>query len=454
MIGNVTRGGNFYGLARYLTEDRSRVAWMDQRNLLDHVEPKALAGMMDATARQSRASKPVYHLSVAIAPEEGLSESQWLEVADRLLDALDLSEHQALIVAHNDQRHDHIHIAVSRVHPTRLRAAPLRHDYRTIERVCREIEREWNLREVPGRNWPIPPEVEHSARVARLHEMRVAVQRHVDSACSWTEFADGLRQEGILFEPRGRGMTFTDGQVQFKASEVSRRASRQMLEARWGKLRSWIREVNRIAWLLDRYAERDERWSAYAEEAQRHRQTIKRGRAYDRGIARAQDEYREALELFYVDPARAEEELASAAKKGPYEITLWVMQRPEVYGEVVNFDHPGTRTYYQHELVRAHFKVEKLRRDRASHQPELDRATERMQTLGAQLDRARQRDRNLRQLQRIGKRISRLGSRKLLNLFGWSPLTSFLTPPGCQIPLRVARKALRLAKGLGRNLGR
>src|SRR5699024_12371386 len=44
------------------------------------------------------------------------------KVAEGYLGHMGLEEHQALVVAHNDTAHPHVHIAVNRVHPERGKA--------------------------------------------------------------------------------------------------------------------------------------------------------------------------------------------------------------------------------------------------------------------------------------------------------------------------------------------
>jgi hypothetical protein len=71
-------------------------------------------------------------------------------VADRVLDELKLREHQAVIVAHADRAHSHVHILVNRVHPENGRVWDRWQDYPTIQRVLREEERALGIRAVHG----------------------------------------------------------------------------------------------------------------------------------------------------------------------------------------------------------------------------------------------------------------------------------------------------------------
>jgi hypothetical protein len=71
-------------------------------------------------------------------------------VADKVLNRLGLSEHQAVIVAHRDRSHAHVHILVNRVHPELGRAWERWKDQPIIQQVLREEEKALGLRTVQG----------------------------------------------------------------------------------------------------------------------------------------------------------------------------------------------------------------------------------------------------------------------------------------------------------------
>ena len=140
MIGKASRGTQFSGLLRYLTEqDQARL--LGYRNLPQDGSETA-ATLMQLTAQGSeRTKKPVYHLSLRAAPHDRrLRDQEWIKLAEAVLNDLGLADHQALIIRHGDRRSDHIHLAINRVHPQTLKAAPLRHDYKIIEDRLRRAE--------------------------------------------------------------------------------------------------------------------------------------------------------------------------------------------------------------------------------------------------------------------------------------------------------------------------
>src|SRR3989442_11110248 len=122
MIATTSSGRGSAALARSLLRGRSgeeteRVAWTVGRNLGTD-DPEVAAIVMQVTAdRNVRVGSPVYHLTINFDPADPVTPEQMQAVADRVLSNLGLAECQALMVAHQDRAHPHIHIMVNRVHP-------------------------------------------------------------------------------------------------------------------------------------------------------------------------------------------------------------------------------------------------------------------------------------------------------------------------------------------------
>lgn len=153
MIAVSSSGKSFRALAWYLSNGRSgeeqdRVAWAVGRNLPTN-DPELAATFMRATAsRSDRVEKPVYHLALSFDPGDSVDREAMEGVAARVLDRLGLAEHQAVIVAHRDRGHAHVHVLVNRVHPETGKAWERWQDRPVIQEVLREEERALGLRQV------------------------------------------------------------------------------------------------------------------------------------------------------------------------------------------------------------------------------------------------------------------------------------------------------------------
>jgi hypothetical protein len=153
MIAVSSSSRSFAALGRYLVVGRDkveegRVAWTSARNLPTD-EPELAAKIMRATASQNvRVSQPVYHIALSFDPGDAVDRKSMEWVADRVLKELKLDQYQAIIVAHADRTHPHLHILVNRIHPETGHAWDRWQDYPAIQRVLREEENQLNLRSV------------------------------------------------------------------------------------------------------------------------------------------------------------------------------------------------------------------------------------------------------------------------------------------------------------------
>jgi hypothetical protein len=251
VIAVASSGKRFGALAVYLTREREgveRVAWVETRNLPTN-DPKLAARFMQATAAGNpRVEAPVYHLAVAFHPDDVVTREMMTRVADRLLVGLKLTGHQGVIVAHKDRAHPHMHLMVNRIHPETGRAWDRWQDRVVTQRVLREEERAFGLREVRGRLHQLPDQAvpERAALTSGEHRQatRTGVEplvglarRYADEwrgASSWTELHDRLARRGLALERKGQGLVITDGHEQVKASRVHRDLSYARLQDRLG----------------------------------------------------------------------------------------------------------------------------------------------------------------------------------------------------------------------------
>jgi hypothetical protein len=77
-------------------------------------------------------------------------------VAKRTLRDMGLEEHEAVVVAHKDRSHPHLHFIVNRVHPTQFVLWRKWWDYARLERSLRAQEVDLGLRVVPGWHAAVP----------------------------------------------------------------------------------------------------------------------------------------------------------------------------------------------------------------------------------------------------------------------------------------------------------
>lgn len=177
------QGKSFTGLVAYLLEgskgqeNPERVGWTETRNLATD-RAKTAARVMAATALdQSRlkseagisnagrkSANHVLHYTLSWAEDQEPSREEMMRAVNGSLAVLGekagkkggrkgkagreakrdqfASEHQVLVVSHEDTKQPHVHVVVNRVHPEHGVMLPAGHDFRKLSRWAEKYERE------------------------------------------------------------------------------------------------------------------------------------------------------------------------------------------------------------------------------------------------------------------------------------------------------------------------
>ena len=235
-----------------------RVAWAETYNLPTR-DLELAACFMGATANGSVSGTrtPVYFFSVSFDIDDPVDEAMMGRVARRTLRDMGLEEHEAVVAAHRDRSHPHLHFVVNRVHPERATLWRKWWDYPRLERSLRAQEVELGLRVVPGWHAPVPtldrareghtegwqpgarwikplPGPKRGDR-AFLQDVTERAAPILAQARSWAALESGLAEQGLALTVKGGGFRITDGKHHVKASEVGPAFSRYHLEKRLGR---------------------------------------------------------------------------------------------------------------------------------------------------------------------------------------------------------------------------
>jgi len=131
----LSSGKSFSGLSTYLTHDpeaetKERVSWTHTLNLANDHVPSAVDEMLWTTrnaellkqeagirAGGRTTENPVKHLSLNWSPEDNPTREHMIETTEQFLEHMKWQEHQALLVAHEDKAHAHVHVMLNVIHP-------------------------------------------------------------------------------------------------------------------------------------------------------------------------------------------------------------------------------------------------------------------------------------------------------------------------------------------------
>jgi hypothetical protein len=186
-----------------------------------------------------------YHVVISFHPNDRKLTDRELEVVvRRTVAAVGLQEHQYIAVRHSDQEHEHVHIAVNKIHPVTLK---VRHPFRDIplfKVLAGELEKELGLHQVDrsvrridsdrSRDYESARGVQSFSRWARS---RIGEKIDLDGVSNWIDLHARLAVHGVRVVERGNGLALVDatrGELACKASSLGRHWSKQRLCERFG----------------------------------------------------------------------------------------------------------------------------------------------------------------------------------------------------------------------------
>ena len=245
----------------------------------------AIVEAQAAQALNTRSQKEkTYHLLVSFRPEDEakLTPEVFKGIEERFAAALGFSEHQRHCGIHKNTNNIHMHMAYSMIHPKRhTRHEPFR-DYATRDKLCRELEREYDLTVDNGREQRQKNALTHKAATIEAQTGQESFEgyakRHKDKilealeqAQGWQTFHEGLKAYGLEIKPHGNGLVIKDSHAEHaaKASAIDRTLSAKRLQERFGEFRPHrslrqIQEVSRYqAAPLHRSPERGELFATF-----------------------------------------------------------------------------------------------------------------------------------------------------------------------------------------------
>ncbi|MGB5682772.1 MAG: TraI/MobA(P) family conjugative relaxase [Polyangiales bacterium] len=186
-----------------------------------------------------------YHLVISFHPEDRrLTPAELEDVVRRAVSAAGLGEHQYIAVRHSEQEHEHLHVAVNRIHPETLK---IHHPYQAIhafQALASTLEDELGLRQVDrsvgrsrnhqARDFEAHQGIESFSRWARRS---IGGAKELDRIASWEALHKELEVFGVRLVPRGNGLAIVDAtrtNLACKASALGRGWSKQRLCERYG----------------------------------------------------------------------------------------------------------------------------------------------------------------------------------------------------------------------------
>jgi hypothetical protein len=152
--------------------------------------------------------KPCLHVVLGISPEDQLTKSQWVDIADGYAKALGFSNHQYVAIMHHDTDHEHVHLLLNRI-GFEGEVVRDRNFFSLSHQFCRSMEKEYHLKQLEGpRRYQTKEQRQEERKDERVVRLREDLSRTLKTACDYTEFEEGMKQEGYKVYKSDRGIAF------------------------------------------------------------------------------------------------------------------------------------------------------------------------------------------------------------------------------------------------------
>lgn len=192
-----------------------------------------------------------YHLIVSFRPgeHETLSKADLQNMAARYINALGFEGYQYVSGTHTNTDNFHMHMAINRVHPQTLKIHNPFRDFKTLEKVSRDLEKEHGLTVDRGMSdrgtdrGGISPEAQDYERhtwqqsfQGYMLEHKDDILKDVHDSKDWSSVHKALAAYDVVIKKRGNGLAFVQatGKRAMKASALDRSCSKARLEERLG----------------------------------------------------------------------------------------------------------------------------------------------------------------------------------------------------------------------------
>jgi hypothetical protein len=324
-------------------------------------------------AQNTRAgNNRTYHLVISLHPEDrSLDMKELRHVVENLVDTLGFSEHQYIAARYNDKDHEHVHVAINKIHPDTFRIHSPAWDHQKLFAAGRALEAELDLtplRSMAREREKLPQraaECEAHQGIdsfARWARKTLAPALRATPLRSWDKVHNVCRRFGVVLRLHGNGLVFEDAErgIRVKASSLGREFSKPRLCKQLGDFRpASVHQLEASDRAAHRYSpipptvaqslwndytqllnqarvQRQHAWSGYRDSASRERRRLKEKYRHQRRLLGA-------LPVSNRDRKRLSQQLAlrQAIESRALKRTLAAQRRA-----IQKTPHPGTWRHF------------------------------------------------------------------------------------------------------------
>lgn len=238
---NDSSKSSFSRLISYITDSQekaNRIGYISITNChSDNLEWAKLEIKNTQLLNVRAKSDKTYHLLISFPPGENVDKETLFAIEDELCSSLGYSEHQRISVVHHDTDNLHIHVAINKVHPTRLTLHEPYNDYYIRNNVCSMLEDKYNLQKDNHVNERSASQsaARDMEKIAGIESLITYISKlNLNDSKSWAELHSTLNENGLEIKLRGNGLVFENIESGLTVKSSSVGYSKSKLEKKLG----------------------------------------------------------------------------------------------------------------------------------------------------------------------------------------------------------------------------
>ena len=244
---------SFSGLINYLTDTQNKLERVGDITISNCNSEEVKWAELEIAATQKQntraTSDKTYHMIISFREGENPPKEVLQAIEQELCEGLGFGEHQRISVVHNDTENLHIHVAINKIHPTKLTLLEPYRDHYIRDKLCATLEKKYGLEVDNHKSTKTQSEnkAQNMERMAGVETLLGFVRKftsEIEAVNNWQDLHELLADNGVALKQRANGLVFQSGDVFVKASTVDRHFSKNALEKRLGEYEHSQVEVN------------------------------------------------------------------------------------------------------------------------------------------------------------------------------------------------------------------
>ena len=237
MMAKITKGRDFGGAVRYVTQDKKDARLLDSKGVLTTDKQSIIDSFRLQSQLRPDVKVMVGHISLDFSKEDvdKVDDNLMRKVAEEYMRRMHIQNTQYILVRHFDREHPHCHLVFNRIDNNGHLISD-KNDRVRSAKICKELTAKYGLHMAQGKDH-VHRERLHGADAVK-YQIYDALEAAVPRCKNWKELEVALKKQGIsmVFTYRGtttdiQGITFEKDGLHFNGSKIDRKYSFSKISA-------------------------------------------------------------------------------------------------------------------------------------------------------------------------------------------------------------------------------